>query len=156
MPSARNILSKTWLRIKDFFIIAFPLLLVGSIVLELMMAYNVLGTLVEPLSFITVGLLGLPAVIIVALIFGVLRKEMALQILFVIFAINSGAELGLVLTDEQLFVFALVMATYMPCIGTLAALIKEFGAKEAIAVSISSIILAFLLGGAAHFLFNLF
>jgi ferrous iron transport protein B len=134
MPSARNILSKTWLRIKDFFIIAFPLLLVGSLVLELMMAYNVLGTLVEPLSFITVGLLGLPAVIIVALIFGVLRKEMALQILFVIFAINSGAELGLVLTDEQLFVFALVMATYMPCIGTLAALIKEFGAKEAIAI----------------------
>jgi ferrous iron transport protein B len=155
MPSARNVLSKTWLRIKDFFIIAFPLLLVGSLILELMMKFNVLSALVDPLSLLTVGLLGLPPVIIVALIFGVLRKEMALQILFVIFAINSGAELGFYLTDQQLFVFALVMATYMPCIGVLAALIKEFGAKEAVAVSISSIILAFLLGGLANFIFNI-
>jgi Fe2+ transport system protein B len=29
MPSVRNILMKTWLRIKDFFTIAFPLLLVA-------------------------------------------------------------------------------------------------------------------------------
>jgi ferrous iron transport protein B len=155
MPSLRNVLSKTWLRVKDFFIVAFPLLLVGSLVLELLMRYNVLGSLVDPLSPITVGLLGLPPVIIVALIFGVLRKEMALQILFVIFSLTSGAELGLALTDQQLFVFALVMATYMPCIGVLAALIKEFNVKDAIAISVASITLAFLLGGAANFLFNL-
>lgn len=155
MPSPRNVLSKTWLRTKDFFIIAFPLLLVGSIVLELLMRYNVLGALVDPLSFLTVGLLGLPPVIIVALIFGVLRKEMALQILFVIFSLSVGADLGQVLTSEQLFVFALVMATYMPCIGVFAALTKEFGLKEAISVSLASITLAFLLGGAANFLLSL-
>ncbi len=148
-------LSKTWLRVKDFFVIAFPLLLVGSLVLELLMKYNVLGSLVAPLSPITVGLLGLPPVIIVALIFGVLRKEMALQILFVIFSLTTGAELGQALTDQQLFVFALVMATYMPCIGVLAVLIKEFSLKDAVAISVASIVLAFLLGGAANFLFNL-
>lgn len=155
MPSLRNVLSKTWLRVKDFFIVAFPLLLVGSLALELLMRYNVLGALVAPLSPITVGLLGLPPVIIVALIFGVLRKEMALQILFVIFSLTTGAELGQALTDQQLFVFALVMATYMPCIGVLAALIKEFNVKSAVAISVASITLAFLLGGAANFLFNL-
>ncbi|MBI0583142.1 MAG: ferrous iron transport protein B [Methanomassiliicoccus sp.] len=155
MPSAANILSKTWLRVKDFIIIAFPLLLIGSIVLELLMRYNILNSLVEPLSFLTVGLLGLPAVVIVALIFGVLRKEMALQILFVIFSLSVGADLGTVLTDEQLFVFALVMATYMPCLGVLAALIKEFGAKEALAVSVASIVLALILGGTANFLLSL-
>ncbi|MDW5563518.1 MAG: ferrous iron transport protein B [Methanomassiliicoccus sp.] len=155
MPSARNVLSKTWLRVKDFFIIAFPLLLVGSLILEALMRYNVLNALVDPLSFLTVGLLGLPAVTIVALIFGVLRKEMALQILFVIFSLSAGADLGAVLTSEQLFVFALVMATYMPCIGVFAALTKEFGVKEAVSVSIASIVLAFLLGGAANFLFSL-
>jgi ferrous iron transport protein B len=155
VPSLRNVLSKTWLRVKDFFIVAFPLLLIGSLALELLMRYNVLGALVAPLSPITVGLLGLPPVIIVALIFGVLRKEMALQILFVIFSLTTGAELGQALTDQQLFVFALVMATYMPCIGVLAALIKEFNVKDAVAISIASIVLAFLLGGAANFLFNL-
>jgi Fe2+ transport system protein B len=80
---------------------------------------------------------------------------MALQILFVIFSLTTGAELGQALTDQQLFVFALVMATYMPCIGVLAALIKEFNVKSAVAISIASITLAFLLGGAANFLFNL-
>ncbi len=155
MPSYRNVLSKTWLRVKDFFIVAFPLLLVGSLVLELLMKYNILGSLVAPLSPITVGLLGLPPVIIVALIFGVLRKEMALQILFVIFSLTTGAQLGQALTDQQLFVFALVMATYMPCIGVLAALIKEFNVKDAVAISIASICLAFLLGGLANYLFIL-
>lgn len=155
VPSWRNILSKTWLRVKDFFIIAFPLLLIGSLALELLMRYNVLNALVDPLSFLTVGLLGLPPVIIVALIFGVLRKEMALQILFVIFAISVGEDLGQVLTSEQLFVFALVMATYMPCIGVFAALTREFGLKEAVSVSLASITLAFMLGGAANFLLSL-
>ena len=119
------------------------------------MLYNVLDSLVEPLAPLTVGLLGLPSVIIVALIFGVLRKEMALQILFVIFALSVGADLGTVLTEQQLFVFALVMATYMPCIGVLAALMKEFGIKDAALVSVTSILLAFLLGGLANLVFIL-
>jgi ferrous iron transport protein B len=155
VPSARTVLSKTWMRVKDFFVIAFPLLLIGSLALEFLMEYNILQALVEPLSPLTVGLLGLPPVIIVALIFGVLRKEMALQILFVIFSISVGADLGQVLTSEQLFVFALVMATYMPCIGVFAALLKEFGLKDAVAISIASIVLAFLLGGLAHLIFSL-
>jgi len=155
-PSVRNVLMKTWLRVKDFIVIAFPLLLVGSLVLEALMRYDVLDALVDPLSPLTVGLLGLPPVIIVALIFGVLRKEMALQILFVIFALGSGEDLTAALTNEQLFVFALVMATYMPCLGVLAALLKEFGVKASAAISVASITLALLLGGAAHYLFDLF
>lgn len=155
-PSARNVLTKTWLRIKDFLIIAFPLLLVGSLVLEALMAYDILNALVEPMSWLTVGLLGLPPVIIVALIFGVLRKEMALQILFVIFALGAGQDLTDALTPEQLFVFALVMATYMPCLGVLAALLKEFGGRAAATISVASISLALLLGGAANHLFGLF
>jgi Fe2+ transport system protein B len=45
------------------------------------------------------------------------------------------------------------MATYMPCLGVLAALIKEFGVKEAIVLSIGSILLALLLGGLANLMF---
>jgi len=156
MPSPRNILMKTWMRVKDFFIIAFPLLLVGSLVLEAMMRYDVLDALVGPLTPLTQGLLGLPPVIIVALIFGVLRKEMALQILFVIFALGTGGDLSIVLAPEQLFVFALVMATYMPCLGVLAALIKEFGGASALTISVASITLALLLGGTANLIFGLF
>ncbi len=155
-PSVRNVLGKTWMRIKDFFVIAFPLLLVGSLFLEALMAYDILDALVEPLAPLTEGLLGLPPAIIVALVFGVLRKEMALQILFVIFALGAGGDLSIVLTPQQMFVFALVMATYMPCLGVLAALIKEFGLRSSLAISAASITLALALGTAANYLFQLF
>lgn len=154
-PSMRNVLMKTWMRVKDFFIIAFPLLLVGSLLLETLMAFDILGALVEPLAPITEGLLGLPPVIIVALVFGVLRKEMALQILFVIFALGAGGDLSTVLTPQQLFVFALVMATYMPCLGVLAALLKEFGIRSSVIISVASITLALALGTIANYSFQL-
>lgn len=156
VPSVRNVLIKTWIRVKDFFTIAFPLLLAGSLLLEALMELNVLDALVDPLSPLTVGLLGLPPVIIIALIFGVLRKEMALQILFVIFALGAEGSLATVLTPEQLFVFALVMATYMPCLGVFAALIKEFNLRSALMISLASIALALLLGGMANLLFTVF
>ncbi|HTY47916.1 MAG TPA: ferrous iron transport protein B [Methanomassiliicoccales archaeon] len=151
VPRWRNVLYKTKARSKDFFSIAFPILLVGSLVLEVLMQFNVLEALVGPLSPLTVGLLGLPPVMIVALIFGILRKEMALQLLVVLF---GTSQLYLVLNPEQLFVFALVMATYMPCLAAFAAMTREFGLKDALKVVTASVVLAFALGGVAHFLFH--
>ena len=77
------------------------------------------------------GFLGLPAIIIVALIFGVMRKEMSLQLLVILF---GTANLALVMTPEQLFVFALIMATYVPCMSALAVMVKEFGLKDSMKV----------------------
>ncbi|NLI74102.1 MAG: ferrous iron transport protein B [Euryarchaeota archaeon] len=156
VPSARNILLKTWMRMKEFFVIAFPLLLVGSLILTTLLNFDILDVLVGPLTPLTEGLLGLPPVIIIALIFGILRKEMSLQILFVIFALGTGGDLGTVLSPQQMFVFALVMATYMPCLGVLAALVKEFGAKSSVVISAASIGIALTLGIIANYVFKLF
>jgi ferrous iron transport protein B len=152
-PRLRNVLWKTQVRSKDFFTVAFPLLLGGSIVLELLMEFKVLDALVGPLSPFTLGFLGLPPVIIIALMFGILRKEMAMQLLVVLF---GTSQLNSVLSNEQLFVFALIMATYMPCLSALAVMTREFGARDAAKVSLVSVALAFLLGGTAHFLFSVF
>ncbi|MHC1709403.1 MAG: ferrous iron transport protein B [Methanomassiliicoccales archaeon] len=153
VPRVDNVLKKTWMRIKEFFVIAFPILLVGSIVLELLNAYGILDMLVEPLAFFTEGWLGLPAIIIVALIFGVLRKEMSFQLLVVLF---GTANLATVMTVEQLFVFALVMATFMPCMSAFAVMVKEYGLRDTLLMALSSIVLAFTLGGIANFLFGVF
>jgi len=153
VPRLDNILKKTWMRIKEFFFIAFPILLVGSIALELLSAYGVLDMLVEPLAFFTEGWLGLPAIIIVAFIFGILRKEMSFQLLVVLF---GTANLAAVMTVEQLFVFALVMATFMPCMSAFAVMLKEYGVKDTLKMAFSSIVLAFTLGGVANFLFGVF
>jgi ferrous iron transport protein B len=152
VPRAKNVGLKTWMRIKEFFVIAFPILLVGSIALELLSAYGVLESLVDPLSFLTVGFLGLPAIIIIALIFGVLRKEMSFQLLIVLF---GTADLASVMTVDQLFVFALVMATFMPCLSALAVMIKEYGLKDALKVTLASMVLAFTLGGVAHLILSI-
>lgn len=153
VPRLDNILRKTWMRIKEFFVIAFPILLVGSIALELLNAYGVLNMLVDPLAPFTEGWLGLPAIIIVALVFGILRKEMSFQLLVVLF---GTANLAAVMTVEQLFVFALVMATFMPCMSAFAVMIREYGLKDSLKMALSSMVLAFALGGLANFLFRVF
>lgn len=148
-PRPKNVLWKTWVRSKDFFFVAFPILLIGSLILEFLMAYGVLDSMVAPLAPFTEGFLGLPPVIIIALLFGILRKEMSLQLLIILF---GTANLALVLTPAQLFVFALIMATYLPCLSALAVLIREFGVRDSAAILVSSVALAFGLGGAAHFI----
>ncbi|MGD1060466.1 MAG: ferrous iron transport protein B [Methanomassiliicoccales archaeon] len=153
VPRWRNVLWKAGTRTKDFFVLAFPLLLMGSLALEVLMQYGVLNALVDPLAPFTLGLLGLPPVIIIALLFGVLRKEMALQLLVVLF---GTAELTTVMSSEQMFTFALIMATYVPCIAAFAALTREFGVKDAIKVTGASTVLAFGLGAFSHLIFSVF
>ncbi len=144
LPRAKNVLWKTWTRTKDFFEVAFPLLLIGSLVLELLMSYGLLNRLIDPFAPFTVAFLGLPAVILVALIFGILRKEMSMQLLVVLF---GTANLAVVMSPKQLFIFALIMATYMPCLSAFAIMRREFGWKDTLKVTLASISLAFLLGG---------
>jgi len=151
IPRPRNVLYKTFIRVKDFFVIAFPILLAGSLILELLAQYGILDQIVGPFSPFTVGFLGLPAVIIIALIFGVLRKEMSLQMLVLLF---GTTQLSTVLAPDQLFVFALIMATYMPCLAAFAVMAREFGLKDTLKVTAASIFLAFMLGGIAHFILS--
>jgi ferrous iron transport protein B len=149
VPSPRNVLIKTYLRSKDFVVIAFPILLAGSLVLEFLMVYGVLNSLVEPLAPFTMGFLGLPVVTIIAFIFGVIRKEMTIQMLFVLFGTTN---LALFMTSDQFLTFAMIMATYVPCLAVSAAIRKEFGIKYAFLIFAGSITFAFLLGGMVHFL----
>ena len=153
MPSAKNVLFKTWYRIKDFFYIAFPLLVVGSIVVEVLLQYNLLEVVVDPLSPITEGMLGLPAVCIIAFIVGILRKEMALGMLAILFGSTS---LELFMTPDQFVVFGVVMAVYMPCVATLITMWREIGWKETVGVSVLSIVVAILLGTATNLLLQVF
>ena len=146
-PTVGQTLGKTSIRIGEFLTIAFPLLLAGSILLEILMAEGVLDRLVGPSEPFMTGVLGLPAVTVVALVFGILRKEMALQMLMVLFGTSN---LALALTNEQMFVFALVMAIFMPCLAALAVIAKEFGVKNMAIITTSSIVLALAFGAVAN------
>ncbi len=151
VPSAGNVLIKTYLRSKDFVVIALPILLAGSLVLEFLMVYGILDALVEPLAPFTVGFLGLPAVTIVAFIFGVVRKEMTIQMLFIFFGTTN---LALFMTANQFLVFAIIMATYVPCLAVSVAVRREFGFKFAAVIFTGTMAFAFVLGGLFNFLLS--
>jgi ferrous iron transport protein B len=89
---------------------------------------------------------------VVALVFGILRKEMALQMLMVLFGTSN---LALHLTPEQMFTFALVMAVFMPCLAAWAVMLKEFGLKSTLLVTAGSISLAMVMGAASHLFLSL-
>ncbi len=155
-PSAKQTAVKSYIRLKEFLTIAFPILLVGSIVLEALLALGILQQLLEPAEPFMVNVLGLPAFTAVALIFGILRKEMALQMLIVLSgALHATTDLSDALTNEQMFVFALVMAVFMPCLAAFAVMAKEFGTKNTVFVTLASISLALVMGAVANAILSL-
>jgi ferrous iron transport protein B len=143
-PMLKPVLYKTWLRMKHFVYIAVPLLLVGSFVIGILHVSGVLNSITGPLAPFTTGLLGLPAVTIIPLIYGFIRKEGALVLLV---SIAGTSNLLAFMSPLQIFVFALVVAIYVPCIATVAVLAKELGWKDAIAISAGTFLLAVLVGG---------
>ncbi|MEW6221910.1 MAG: ferrous iron transport protein B [Candidatus Hadarchaeota archaeon] len=143
-PVLKPVLQKTWMRMKHFIYVAIPLLLLGGLVIGALQVSGAMDSLVAPFSPLTVGWLGLPAVAIIPLIYGFIRKEGALVLLV---AVAGTSQLNAFMSPLQLFVFALVAALYVPCIATVAVLAKELGKKDAALISVGTFLLALLVGG---------
>jgi len=145
-PALVPILKKTWLRMKNFLYIAVPLLVVGSIVFGWLDLTGLSRFIEAPMAPITVGILGLPAFTGICLIYGVLRKEMAMEML----AIASGTFIfSTVMTPVQIFVFCLVVTLYVPCLATFGVIARELNVRWAVGVSVFTIVLALIAGGVA-------
>ena len=146
IPTFRTVASKAWWRIREFIVEAWPLLIVGSVVLSVLNYLNVsvyLNALARPLSW----LLGLPNQVGVPLIFGVLRKELSLVML--------GQALGsmdfdMVLTPVQMITYAVFVVFYVPCLATMLVIKKELGTKMMWQIVVLTILVATLAGLAAR------
>ena len=144
MPSFKVTFHRTWFRVKDFVYEAFPLMVVGNMVIILADMVGWLDIIQGVLKPITVGWLGLPAATGVVLIFGVLRKELTLILLG---SMMGTQNFGAILTPVQMFVFSFVVMIYIPCVATIAVLVKEFGVKNASIITVVEVVLAISLGG---------
>jgi ferrous iron transport protein B len=142
-PELKSTLKKTWMKSREFFFIAFPLLLVGSAFLGVIDALGLLSVFQDFVEPVSVGLLGLPAFAATALIFGILRKEMALQILAVL---AGTANFAAVMTPVQMYQFAVITTIYVPCVATIAVLKHELGAKDTAFIVLFTIFLALVVG----------
>ncbi len=144
LPHVKTVLKQTWSRLMEFVTMAFPFIILGSLAIKSIEILNLLEPLANILSPLTVAWLGLPLLAGIALVFGVIRKELTLLMLATLFGTTNFA---LVMTPVQMIVFALVVMLYIPCISTVAALVREFGWKKAFFITIFELLLAILLGG---------
>jgi ferrous iron transport protein B len=149
LPRWRPMVRETWERTSDILTIVTPLLVGGSVVLALLAhvgADRYINALLAP---ITSWWLGLPVVLGVPILFGVLRKELSL---LMIYQALGTFDVGTRLDWVQITTFLLFLTFYIPCISTFAVMLKTIGRKEAL-VSISlSVGVALLVSGAVRLL----
>jgi ferrous iron transport protein B len=123
IPSVRVVFAKMWLRVREFIVLAWPLLIGGSLALSLL-EYAHWDRYLNLVSLPVTWTLGLPLSVGVTLIFGVLRKELSLIMLF---QALGTVHLATVLTAGQMMTFALFVLFYIPCAATIAVLKRELG-----------------------------
>ena len=104
---------------------------------------NYIAVYLEP---VVSGWLGLPKEAVIALILGIIRREMAVAPLLEI----EG------LTALQAFVGGTVALLYLPCLSVFGILTREFNAKVALAIAGSTVINALLVAGLINQVARLF
>jgi len=153
VPIPKNIFMQAWKELRSFVFMAFPIIIGATFLIKLIEVAGWLGPISDALSTITVGWLGLPAIVGITLIFGMLRKELALIML----AALLGTEIFIdVLTPVQMITFAIVTMFYVPCAATVAVLNKEHGWKVALGISVFEIIFAIVLAGVVARILTMF
>jgi ferrous iron transport protein B len=151
LPAWRPMLAETWARTSDILTIVTPLLVGGSVVLALLAhvgADVVVNTLLTP---VTVWWLGLPLALGVPILFGVLRKELSLVM---IYQALGTQEIDRLLDPVQMVTLLVFLSFYIPCISTFAVMLRTVGRRDAWFSVALSVGVALLLAGAMRLVFG--
>lgn len=148
LPRWRPLFGETWLRTKDVLTLVTPLLVGGSVVLALLHHAGADGAINALFTPITSWWLGLPAVLGVPILFGVLRKELSL---LMIFQALGSFDVSVYLDTIQIITFLLFLTFYVPCISTFAMMVKTIGRREALFSVALSVAVALFVSGLVRF-----
>lgn len=153
LPSPTSVLKKTWNRFQEFLFVATPIMLVGSMALGALYESGYVWHLTGPLAPVVEGWLGLPSVAGLALIFAILRKELALQLLVALAVVQFGRGADNLLhfmSGSQIVTYAVVNTLYIPCVATFSVLGHELGWRRTALIAAFTILLAVIVGGLVH------
>ncbi len=145
LPNWRGLLGKTWERTSDIVTIVTPLLVAGSVVLALLNHFAAdrwINLLLVP---ITEWWLGLPALLGVPILFGVLRKELSL---LMVYQALGTMEIEPLLDWVQIATFLVFLTFYIPCVSTFAVMLRTIGWRQAVFSAGLSVAVALLISGA--------
>ena len=148
LPRLGALVRETWLRTKDILLIVTPLLVGGSVVLALLAHWGADRMINVALMPITQWWLGLPAVLGVPLLFGVLRKELSLAM---IYSALGGFAVDAYLSPLQIFTFLVFLTLYVPCISTFAVMLRTVGRRRALVSVAISVGVALAVSGVLRF-----
>ncbi|MHC0067834.1 nucleoside recognition domain-containing protein [Nostoc sp. UIC 10890] len=138
LPKLRNILTKTWVRMKWYFVEILPLFIWASVLIwvgRLTGLFDLIIRAIEPLTLA----LGMPKQAASIFLYGFFRRDYGAAGLFDLQQQGS-------LTGNQLVVAAIVLTLFLPCIAQLQILIKEQGSKITLAIVMFVFPFAFLMG----------
>jgi len=135
LPRITPLSKKLWMRLAGFLKDAIPFMLLGILLMNILFATGAIDIVAKALAPVITNLMGLPASVVVALIMGFLRKDVAVGML---------APLGL--TAKQLTIASTVLAVYFPCIAAFVILLKELGIKDMLKSAAIMLGLAMLVG----------
>lgn len=129
-PSMKSMVRKTYFQLKSFFQLAWPLLILGSVLLSLLQYLGANRAINLVLSPLVVNGLGLPRELGITLVFGFLRKELSLIMMLQALGVDYH-DLLTAISQKQILVFTVFVSFFIPCLSTFAALWKESGRKTA-------------------------
>ena len=138
LPTLRTVTAKVWFRIREFIFEAWPLLIIGSIILAGLKYYSItqyLDMIFRPFTWA----LGLPSEVGTPLIFGIFRKELSLIMLAQALGTTN---FGAVLTPEQMISYTVFIIFYIPCIATMVTIKHELGKKNMWIITGLSVLIA--------------
>jgi len=145
MPNPKSYGRKLLTRMKHFLKDAEVPMMIAILIAALLSESGFLGVIAIHAQPLVSGWLGMPSEAVVALILGIVRREMSVAPL-----------LALNLTPLQAFVGGAVSLMYLPCLSVFAILAKEFKIKIALIITISTIVLALFVGGLINHIGQLF
>jgi ferrous iron transport protein B len=154
VPQLRNLLLKTGYRIKWYLKEAVPLFLYGTTALFAMDRIRVSGrSLLEwvqvAMAPVLTGILHLPAQESSAFVLGFLRRDYGAAGMFQL------ARTGM-LTAQQVVVSLVVITLFVPCLASFLVIVKEQGAKRAIAITSFIVPFAIAVGAALSWVLRTF
>ena len=152
-PSVKNAIYRTYFQMKEFVQVSIPWIVAGTIFVDLLAATGALSAIGSVAQPAIAALFGLPKETFVPFVFGIVRGELVLVMLA---SVGHTTDFSILLSERQMLVFAIISMIYVPCLSTIAALMKEFGNRRAALILAANLILTLIIGVAANAILSLF
>jgi len=137
-PLLNNIGKKVGGRVRGFFVVAIPFVMLGSAIVGVLYQLGVIQFLGDALAPVFVGWFGVPKETAGPLIAAFLRKDLAVAQLSAI-----------TMTPYQMITAVVLVSIYFPCVATFAMMLKE-GWKELLGALAVLSVVVFAYGGLIH------